>query len=137
MKTALEVLLDTKALLEGSRFLQSLNGGIYFEGTRPKDSSKEDLILIYTQGTSQQVERGTITIIAFTPDLPLQGGHTAPNLRRLMDIEKEAAIWVQSLSKGKSGKYLYHLAQAISHYPQTETQQHFVSIKLDYKYFGD
>lgn len=135
MKTALDVLLDMKAMLQGSELEKSINGSIYFEGTRPKDSQKEDAILVYTQGTSRQVEQGTITILVFIPDLPQQGGHTAPNLKRILEIERKSAEWIQTLRGAKSGRYLFRLVQAIAHYPQPETKQHFVSVKLDYKYF--
>lgn len=78
MKTAIDVLLDLKALLEGSLFAQSLNGGLYFDETRPKNSKKEDLVLVFTQGFSHQVERGTITILAYVADIPTDGGNTTP-----------------------------------------------------------
>ena len=135
MKTAINVLLDLKALLEGSLFAQSLNGDIYFEETRPKNSKKEDLVLVFTQGFSHQVERGTVTIIVYVADIPTDGGNTIPHLKRIKEVEEKAVIWVNGLRGGKSGSYLFQLAQAISHYPQPEIKQHFVSIKLDYKYF--
>lgn len=135
MKTAINVLLDLKALLEGSLFAQSLNGDIYFEETRPKNSKKEDLVLVFTQGFSHQIERGTVTILAYVADIPTDGGNTIPHLKRIKEVEKQAVIWVNGLRGGKSGSYLFQLAQTISHYPQSEIKQHFVSIKLDYKYF--
>lgn len=135
MKTALDVLQDVKAMLQGSELEYSINGSIYFEGTRPKDSTKEDAVLVYTQGTSRQVEQGTITILVFVPDLPQQGGHTAPNLKRIIQIERKSAEWVQTLRGSKSRGYLFRVVQAIAHYPQPEIKQHFVSLKLDYKYF--
>lgn len=135
MKTAINVLLDLKALLEGSLFAKSLNGDIYFEETRPKNSKKEDLVLVFTQGFSHQVERGTVTILAYVADIPTDGGNTIPHFKRIKEVEEQAVIWVNGLRGGKSGSYLFQLAQTISHYPQPEIKQHFVSIKLDYKYF--
>lgn len=135
MKTAINVLLDLRALLEGSLFAQSLNGGLYFEETRPKNSKKEDLVLVFTQGFSHQVERGTVTILAYVADIPTDGGNTIPHLKRIKEVEEQAVTWINGLRGGKSGSYLFQLAQTISHYPQSEIKQHFVSIKLDYKYF--
>ena len=70
-KTAKEVLNDLRGLVVDSPLAAMLSGQVYMQGQRPRDSRKEDLILIFTAGTAEQVQSGFVTLNIFVPDISI------------------------------------------------------------------
>ena len=136
-KTAKQVQGDIYQLLKESRLATQLSGRVY-RGTpessyRPRDSQKEDAIVIFTAGKPGQVQTGAITVNIYVPDIdPYNNGIFAEDGKRTAEIEQLAQEWVDSLI---DNVYTYDFEQSDTIYTEAEPKinQHFVVVKLKYK----
>lgn len=137
MKTAKDIQTDViKLLKEVGELSKSVNGGIYRNGYRPRDSRNEDIIVAFTAGTTGEIEEGVITINIYVPDIdPYNNGVFVEDGARCDEIEQIASEWVEAL-KGVS-PYLLRLQQTIYTEPEEEINQHFIVLKLTYKVFNN
>lgn len=131
MKTSRQIQGDILRLLKGSTLAEQISGKVYRGGTRPRDSRLEDAVVIFTTGTSEEIQSGVVTVNIYVPDIdPYDNGVLVEDIERTEEIEVLARDWVQDLS-GKSD-YLFRLQQTIWTAEDAEIRQHFVVIKLRY-----
>ncbi len=134
-KTGTQIQSDIYAFLKASNLANAINGGIYREGLRPRDSRNEDAVVIFTAGLVGEIQTGVVTINIYVPDIdPYGNGVQTINGARCAEVEQLAAEWVESLTAGKSN-YKFRLTQTIATYYEVETNQHFVSVKLGYRLY--
>lgn len=138
MLTASMVQQDVIELLQDTPIAQQITGSIY-RGTpdgsmRPRDSKKEDIIVIFTQGTSDQIEEGTVTLNLYVADLLQSDGTLVANQERIKTLEYYAALWVDSLID-KPTAYRFTLGQTIWAEREAQINQHFIVVKLNYRYY--
>lgn len=135
MKTAKEIQTDIYNFLRGSKFAQGVNGDVYRQGYRPRNSAKEDIIVIFTTGAVGEVQRGVVTINAYVPDIdPYRNGVFVEDGRRTAEVETLAKNWVESLTAAKSD-YLFNLNNTIYTEADAEVPQHFIVVRLNYKLY--
>lgn len=104
---------------------------------RPRDSKLEDAIVIFTTGLPDQIQTGIVTINIYFPDIdPYNDGVMTENALRGSQLELLAAEWVDGLKAGVSN-YKFELQQTIYTEAEAAINQHFVVVKLKYRYFGD
>lgn len=139
MKTAKEIQEDVIDLLKGSTLREQVTGGVYPGGLRPRDSRREDIEVIFTLGNPGQIESGVVTINVFCPDVPegFTPGAKVENARRTREIERLLDEWVETLTPATTGGYLFTTANTILTLPEEETDQHFTSVKLRYRYYDN
>ncbi len=141
MKTAKQIQEDVIDLLRGSTLREQVTGGVYSGGLRPRDSRLEDIEVIFTLGNPGQVESGVVTINVFCPDVTegdgLTPGAKVENARRTREIERLLAEWVETLTPATAGGYLFTQANTILTLPEEETDQHFTSVKLKFRYYDN
>lgn len=136
-KTGKQVQGDVYELLKDSTLFSMISGGVYRGGYRPRDSKLEDAVVIFTTGLPDQIQTGVVTINIFVPDIdPYDNGVLVEDGERTEVIERLAADWVDSLSADISC-YRFKLMQTIYTEEETEINQHFVVVKLAYRYFGN
>lgn len=134
MLTAHTIQDDVIALLRDSELVDHITGGVYREGYRPRDSHKEDIVVIFVTGTPEQVERGAVTLNIYVPDItPYDNGVYVEDGLRVSQIEHLADLWVQSL-KARRSNYLFNLLRTISTMHEEATHEHFVVVQLGYTY---
>lgn len=134
MLTAHKVQDDIMALLRESELVDYVTGEVYREGYRPRDSRKEDIVVIFVTGTPEQVERGAVTLNIYIPDItPYNNGVYVEDGLRVSQIEHLADLWVQSL-KARRTNYLFNLLRTISTMREEATHEHFVVVQLEYTY---
>ncbi len=134
--TAKQVQTDIMALLRGSELANEVNGSIYRSGYRPRDSKKEDIVVIFTSGVPDQIETGVVTINIFVPDIkPYRNGVFVENGKRTEQLEALAQEWVEDLTTDRSS-YKFHLQRTIYTEAEPDTQEHFVVVRLEYQYYG-
>lgn len=136
-KTGGEVQQDIFRLLKDSTLAKQLSGGVYNDPEmRPRNSYKEDALVIFTEGQAAQVESGTVTVDIYVPDIdPFENGVFIKDKQRTDEIEKLAQEWFDSLTADRTG-YKFRLTQAIYTEAEPTIQQHFVVVKLGYDYFS-
>lgn len=136
-KTGKQVQGDIYRLLRDSTLYTLITGEVYRNGLRPRDSQKEDAVVIFTAGLPTEVQEGVVTINIFVPDIdPYENGVYVEDGERTEELERLAAEWVNSLSAEVSC-YLFELQQAIYTEEEAEIHQHFIVVKLHYRYYGD
>jgi hypothetical protein len=136
-RTGKQIQGDIYSLLRSSALAANISGDVYRRGYRPRDSRKEDAIVAFTSGLPDQIETGVVTINVYVPDIdPYSNGTLVEDGSRTAELERMAQEWVDSLTAGVSN-YKFELRQTIYTEEEPETNQHFVVVRLGYRYFGN
>lgn len=136
-KTGKQVQGDIYQLLKDSTLYTMISGDVYRNGYRPRDSRLEDAVVIFTAGLPDQIQTGVVTVNIYVPDIdPYENGVFVEDGERTEELERLAQAWVDSLSAEVSC-YKFKLQQTIYTEEEAEINQHFVVVKLGYRYFGD
>lgn len=135
MKTGSEIQGDVYRLLRESGIEDRISGKVYRNGMRPRDSSLEDAVVVFTAGVPGQIETGVVTVDIYIPDItPYVGGAYYEDGERTAEVERIAQDWVDSLVAGDSD-YLFSLRDTIRTEEDQDIHQHFVVVKLRYEYY--
>lgn len=136
-KTAHQIQGDIYEMLLNSSLLENVSGDVYRKGYRPKDSQKEDVVVIFTAGIPDEVQTGVITVHIYVPDININGtGIYDEDGKRIEEVEALSQEWVDSLTADISC-YKFQLQQTICSERALDIHQSFVVISLKYKYFDD
>lgn len=131
-KTGKQVQGDVRELLIGSALYSMVSGEVYRDGMRPRDSRKEDIVVVFTSGNTAQVQSGVVTVKIYVPDVdPYQNGVLTEDGARLEEIEVAAQAFVEQMN---IPNYLFRLAQTIHTSYDEEVNQHFVVVRLRFRY---
>ena len=134
-KTSKQVQGDIYQLLKDSTLYTMISGEVYRQGYRPRDSRKEDAVVIFTTGLPNQIQTGVVTVNIFVPDIdPYDNGVWVEDGERTERVERLAQEWVDSLTTEVSC-YKLKLQQTIYTEEEAEIKQHFVVVKLKYEYY--
>lgn len=134
-RTGKQIQGDIYRLLKNSTLSEALTGEVYRNGYRPRDSRLEDVIVTFTAGLADEIETGVVTINIYVPDIdPYDNGVWVEDGARTEEVEQMAQAWVDDLTADRSN-YLFSLKQTITTVEEAETREHFVVIKLGYRYF--
>jgi hypothetical protein len=136
-KTGKQVQGDIYQLLKGSTICSMISGDVYRNGYRPRNSSLEDAVVTFTAGLPDQIQTGVVTVNIYVPDIdPYDNGVFVEDGQRTEELERLAAEWVDSLTAAVSC-YAFKLQQTIYTEEEAEINQHFIVVKLGYKYFDN
>lgn len=138
-KTSKQVQGDIYRLLKDSTLCSMISGDVYRSGYRPRDSRKEDAVVIFTAGLPGQIQTGVVTVHIYVPDIdpyPEDNGVLVEDGQRTAEIERLAQDWVDSLTAGVSC-YRFKLQATISTEEEPDIKQHFIVVMLRYEYFSD
>lgn len=134
-KTGKQIEGDIYAMLRNSTLSTMISGGVYRKGYRPKDSKLEDAIVIFTGGFSTEIQTGVVTVNIYVPDIdPYDNGTLVEDGGRTAELELLAKEWVKSLTLDRSN-YNFSLSQTIYTEEEPSINQHFVVVKLAYRYY--
>lgn len=134
-RTAKQVQTDIMSMLNGSDLVSGINGSVYRNGYRPRDSRAEDIIVTFTTGLPDEIETGIVTLNIYVPDIdPYGNGVLVEDGARTDEIERLAQKWVDSLSASMSD-YIFKLQQTIYTETEPDIHQHFVVVKLKYSLY--
>lgn len=138
MRTGKEVQTDIINLLSDSALAAAVSGGIYRNGCRPRGSGLEDIVVTFTAGLASEVETGVVTVNIFVPDITpyADNGVRVEDMKRTAQLERAAQNWVDTLKAGVSN-YLFSLQSTISTSIDSIAGEHYIVVRLAYKYFGN
>lgn len=137
MLTGIKVENDVYTMLASSTLRSAVSGGLYHAGTRPRDSKVEDICVGFVTGLTSQIESGVVSINIYVPDIdPYANGVWIADGQRLATLEAAAAMWVESLSASQSN-YIWELQQAIMTEEEPDQHEHFIAIRLLYRYYNE
>lgn len=132
-KTEIEIQTDVYKLLQNSSLKSVVNGKVYQNGLRPRDSKMEDMVVIFTTGLAGQVQTGVVTIHVFVPQISnVLNGVLQPNLTRVNALEQDAQAFVNSLTASVS-EYKFTLWKTIASIQDDDLKQTIIVIQLKFK----
>lgn len=132
-KTGQQIEDDIYELLNNGSLPSLINGKVYKFGMRPKNSQEEDAIVKFVTGFVGQIQEGVVVVNIYVPDFDAyEDGVMRKDITRCTELEVAADKWVKSLTAGKSN-YKFKLAQTIYTEEEPELNQHFVSVRLNFK----
>lgn len=135
-RTAHQIQGDIRDLIEGSSLAGAVSGKVYRgnpeDSDRPRDSKLEDIVVVFTTGTPEQIHEGVVTVKIYVPDIDTYGnGDYVEDGKRCEALEAEADKWYESLH-GRTD-YLFGLQDTIHTQSDTEIGQHYVVVRLRYR----
>lgn len=132
-KTSKQIQGDIYKLLKDSTLYTMISGEVYRQGYRPRDSRKEDAVVIFTTGLPNQIQTGIVTVNIFVPDIdPYDNGVWVEDGERTERVERLAQEWVDDIID-KDCLYAFELSHTICTEAEPSINQHFVVVKLKYK----
>ena len=132
MKTGYQIQSDFLALFNDTELPKAIQGNVYREGMRPRDSASEDMVVIFTTADADQFQQGVVTVNVFVPFIyPYDNGVAVENGARCAEIEEIAQRSVETLTAVKSN-YRIRLHNAIHTLQDESISQSFVVIALDF-----
>lgn len=135
MKTADEIVTDVMGFLEGTALVGGLSGRVYRDGYRPRDSRKEDLVVIHTSGLAGQTQTGVVTLQVWVPDMDSnRNGVLEKDGRRCGELEGAVRDWVEGLTTARTPGYRFRVQQTITTEEDREVGQHFVVLRMNYEF---
>lgn len=127
-KTAGQIEKDVFNLLKASELKTLINGGIYYNGTRPFDSRKEDIIITFLTGRNSQIQTGVVILNAYVSDIDNGGGKFVKNKSRCDTLEDKLNKFIESNSL--SSEYKMELDEIIKTLKEDGINQHFVHTRI-------
>ena len=133
-KTAKDIQTDFYTLLKDSDLAAMVNGIVYRDGFRPRDSKKEDIVIIYSAGEDDgEIQSGIVTLNIYVPDiLPYKNGTMVENAARTAKIERAAQEWYESI-RGVMPEYIFRLYNTIHTTADEDINQHLVVVQVKYR----
>ena len=132
MKTGIQVQNDIINLLRGSSLANSLSGGLYRGGMRPRDSRLEDIVVTFTTANGNQVQEGVVTINIFVPDIAIaRDGILYQDSARCEAVETMAQDELDTWNG--TTEYHFTLRNTIFTLHDDDIHESFVVIRLGFK----
>lgn len=132
MKTESEIERDIMSLMEGCDLLDAVDGALYRNGYRPRDSKKEDITVTFIAGVPGEVQSGTVLVRIYLPDVVCCG--VSVKNPRCGELERLADDWVGRLTADRSN-YLFELSDTIHTVREEDLCQHYVAVRLKYLFY--
>lgn len=114
---------------------------VYQVGMRPREDWRaawqKNMEVALTYAEPGQVESGTLTVMVFMRDVSDRELDGAPveDAETTKRVERQLADLAESLTPDRTGGYLYKPLTVPQTFASPETGEHFVSIKIGYKYY--
>ena len=110
----------------------SISGGLYRGGMRPKDSRKEDLLVMFTSGNGALEQKGDVTLNIYVPDIMTgTDGVSYQDSARCEALEAAALAEVSTWNKRSD--YHFSLRNTIFTLHDDDIRQSFVVVRLGFK----
>lgn len=134
VKTGSQIEGDIYDMIKESPLAMSLNGSVFRESYRPKDSRMEDTIVIFTTGEVEEIQWGAVTINIYIPDRDFGDGCLRKDGERCIEVERMVQDWINSLTADKSC-YKIKNKDPVATVPADKIHQHIVVAVLRYDYY--
>lgn len=82
-KTEIQIERDFYQLIKNSRLGAEIRGTVYRSEMRPADATGEDLIVKFLAGTDEQIQRGTVILNLYVPDINFKDGRKVADKNRI------------------------------------------------------
>lgn len=86
-KTEIQIERDFYQLIKNSRLGAEIRGTVYRSEMRPADATGEDLIVKFLAGTDEQIQRGTVILNLYVPDINFKDGRKVADKKRIGELQ--------------------------------------------------
>jgi len=87
-KTEIQIERDFYQLIKDSRLGAAIRGTVYRSEMRPADATDEDLIVKFLAGTDEQIQRGTVILNLYVPDINFKDGRKVADKKRIGELQE-------------------------------------------------
>ncbi len=137
MKTGHDIQDEIYRMLKGSGLEQSVSGGVYKNGYRPRDSRLEDIVVTFSQSTAGQVQDGIVTVNVYIPDVdPYTSGVWVEDGERTAEIERALLAWLDGIDRSATDLRL-EASQPPFTMEDHASRQHFVTLRVRFRYLDN
>lgn len=130
MKTATEIELYIRSLIEKSPLKSMVKGGVYTSGLRPLDSKKEDVTITFVAGLDGQISTGVVMVNIYVPNIDAGKDIFVKDAARCAQLEKAALEFRNSIP---TNEFLFTPDATIQSNPVEGIQQYYINIRLKYR----
>lgn len=112
-------------------FRGRIEGSLYMSETRPRDSHREDAVIVAGAPSGGQLQKGRVRILIFIQDIDNGTGSPMPDLERIQELEPIAQEIIDTLHENLA-EYAFEFLTAPYTGNNSETGEHFININLQY-----
>lgn len=87
-KTEMQIERDFYQLIKNSKLGAQIRGTVYRSEMRPADATDEDLIVKFLAGTDEQIQRGTVILNLYVPDINFKDGRKVADKKRIGELQE-------------------------------------------------
>lgn len=87
-KTEIQIERDFYQFVKKSALGAAIRGTVYRSEMRPADATDEDLIVKFLAGTDEQIQRGTVILNLYVPDIDFTDGRKVADKKRIGELQE-------------------------------------------------
>lgn len=130
-KTSKQIERDVFHIIKNSDLKNIICGSFYRSGMRPKNAMTEDVVVKFLAGIDGQEQNGIVLIHIYVPNIQISDdGELGENITRIDELEEVFNTFITDL---ENEEYLFEKDGTPHSYPVEGIEQHFISIRLQYR----
>lgn len=129
-KTEIQIERDFYQLIKDSTLGTSLRGTVYRSEMRPADATDEDLIVKFLAGTDEQIQRGTVILNLYVPDIIFADGRKVADKKRIGELQELIYDFIENVD---TSEYLIQTDGTPYTTMNEEIEQHLIVSRLKFQ----
>lgn len=94
-KTEMQIERDFYQLIKNSTLGAAIRGTVYRSEMRPTDAKEEDMIVKFLAGTDEQIQRGTVILNLYVPDIIFTDGRKVADKKRIGELQELMLAFIE------------------------------------------
>ena len=129
-KTEIQIERDFYQFIKDSDLGAALRGTVYRSEMRPTDATDEDLVVKFLAGTDEQIQRGTVVLNLYVPDIDYTDGRKVADKKRIGELQELILDFVDTCD---DNDYLIELDGTPYSTTNTDIEQHLIVARLKFQ----
>ena len=129
-KTEIQIERDFYQFIKDSDLGAALRGTVYRSEMRPTDATDEDLVIKFLAGTDDQIQRGTVVLNLYVPDIDYTDGRKVADKKRIGELQELILDFVDTCD---DNDYLIELDGTPYSTINTDIEQHLIVTRLKFQ----
>lgn len=129
-KTEIQIERDFYQFIKDSDLGAALRGTVYRSEMRPADATDEDLVVKFLAGTDEQIQRGTVVLNLYVPDIDYTDGRKVADKKRIGELQELILDFVDTYD---DNDYLIELDGTPYSTMNTDIEQHLIVTRLKFQ----
>lgn len=129
-KTEIQIERDFYQFIKDSDLGAALRGTVYRSEMRPADATDEDLVVKFLAGTDEQIQRGTVVLNLYVPDIDYTDGRKVADKKRIGELQELILDFVDTCD---DNDYLIELDGTPYSTMNTDIEQHLIVTRLKFQ----